>query len=137
MKALIDKRVHEYYWQDDFNCAVTMLKILAELEDTELHFQVIDAANGLSAGRCGSQCGLVEGSLMFLGVFGCKKGSGKEKIDGWCHQFTDNFHQRFGSLLCRELRPQGFGPDNPPHLCEELTQRAASFAAEFVESVKL
>jgi len=26
VKNLIDKRVHDYYWKDNINCAMTMLK---------------------------------------------------------------------------------------------------------------
>ncbi|MBU2703841.1 hypothetical protein Ga0466249_004991 [Sporomusaceae bacterium BoRhaA] len=59
-------RVHDYYWNEDFSCAVTTLKILSELYYPELHSQMIDAAFGLNAGRCGSQCGLVEGARQFI-----------------------------------------------------------------------
>ena len=133
---MINIRVHDYYWQDDYNCSVTTLKILSELYDLELNCQVIDAANGLSAGRCASQCGLVQGALMFIGIWGRNNGAENEQIKDWCRQFTEVFQQQFGSLLCCELRPLGFGPDNPPHLCEGLTQRAVFFAVEFIVRVK-
>jgi hypothetical protein len=69
----IRKKVHDYYWEDDVNCATVMLKILSELHDLKLDQQVVNSAIGMhGAGRFGAQCGLVEGSLMFIGIFGKK-----------------------------------------------------------------
>jgi len=137
MQKVIHARVHDYYWQDDFSCAVTTLKILAELFYPELHPQVIAAASGLNAGRFGLQCGLVEGALLFIGSYGCRQNIGQEQIKQLCQEYCREFEARFGSMLCRELRPQGFSPDNPPHLCEGITKEAVCFSAEFIaEKVK-
>jgi Putative redox-active protein (C_GCAxxG_C_C). len=132
MYELINSRVHDYYWNQDLSCAVTTLKILSELFYPELHPQVIEATFGLNAGRFGSQCGLVEGTLLFIGSYGHHKNMTKEQIADLCHEFCSKFQPRFGSLLCNELRPQGFSPDNPPHLCENLTKKAIIFSAEFI-----
>ena len=129
----IDERVHQLYWNDNVNCAITMLKILAEEQGLELQKQVIDGAVGLhGAGGFGAQCGLVEGALLFIGIWGSEQGWPSEKTVRACRDYADAFVIRFGSLLCKELRPQGFGPHNPPHLCEKLTQEAARFAIAFV-----
>ncbi len=133
MKNLINNRVHEYYWNQNLNCAVTTIKILSELYPIEINAQVMDASTGMNgAGRFGSQCGLVEGVLMFIGIYGIHKGIQKEKIIDLCNNFSKGFQQNFGSLLCRELRPQGFSSSNPPHLCEDITKRAVSYSVEFI-----
>lgn len=133
---LVRERVHEYYWEYDFNCAVTMLKILAEINGMPLAPQVLDAATGMhGAGGNGAQCGLVEGALMFLGIWGKGRGYSKEEIGTACRDFALAFIREFGSLDCRVLRPGGFGPENPPHLCEPLSVRAVMFAVEFVSGV--
>jgi C_GCAxxG_C_C family probable redox protein len=133
MKELINERVHEYYWNQNLNCAITTLNILSELFHVELQSQIKEAAIGMNgAGRFGSQCGLVEGSLMFIGIYGSKKEMDKSEIIELCHRFSSGFQQKFGSLLCRDLRPEGFHPDNPPHLCEKITQLAVLFVAEFI-----
>ena len=132
MRELINVRVHDCYWNEDFSCAVTTLKILSELYNQELHPQLIKATFGLNAGRSGLECGLVEGTLLFIGVYGSENGINKEKITNLCHKFCSEFQICFGSLSCKELRPQGFGPDNPPHLCESITKKAVAFSADFV-----
>lgn len=133
MRELIRARVHDYYWRDDLNCATTMLKILAELFSIELQPQLIAAATGMhGAGKFGAQCGLVEGSLLFIGILGSYRNIEKDKICVLCHDFAASFEQRFKSLRCKELRPQGFRAEDPPHLCEGKTRIAVEFTAAFI-----
>jgi C_GCAxxG_C_C family probable redox protein len=135
VQRLIDERVHEYYWKHDYNCATTMLLILAEICVIKLQQQTLDAAVAMhGAGRYGAQCGLVEGALMFIGIYGRQKQKTDERIETECYSFADVFEKEFGSLKCKELRPEGFSPDNPPHLCEGLTKRAVRFALDYVIS---
>ncbi|HBE79759.1 MAG TPA: redox-active protein [Firmicutes bacterium] len=134
---LINERVHYYYWNEDLNCATTVLKILEEIFDIDLNPQTVQAAIGLhGAGGFGAQCGLVEGPLMFIGIFGTKQGREQDDIIKLCHDFAAQFQKEFTSLSCGDLRPQGFKADNPPHLCEELTQKAVRFAADYIQSMK-
>ncbi|MBT8361674.1 MAG: C_GCAxxG_C_C family protein [Desulfobacterales bacterium] len=129
----VTTRVHHYYHHNDHNCAVTTLKILAEKFAINLHDQVLDAALGMhGAGGLRAQCGLVEGALLFMPIYGKTRNQADEQIVAWCKQFADDFEENFDSLQCRELRPQGFTPDNPPHLCEKLTCRANEFAITFM-----
>ena len=130
----IREKVYSYYWDEDVNCATVMLKILAELHDLKLDLQVLQSAIGMhGAGGFGAQCGLVEGSLMFIGIWGKEKGLSTEKIVALCYNFAKDFEQEFGSLLCSKLRPQGFNADNPPHLCEELTNKSVKFTVEYLK----
>ena len=45
--SYIKERVHELYWNDDINCARTMLICLSELFDVTLEKQTISSAIGL------------------------------------------------------------------------------------------
>ena len=130
----IFQRVRECYWQQDLNCVTTTLRILAEHCDVELSQQVLDAAVGMhGAGGYGAQCGLVEGTLMFLGILGRARRLPDADIVNLCCCYGETFENTFTSLLCRELRPDGFADDQPPHLCEGLTGRSISFSVEFVD----
>jgi hypothetical protein len=129
----MSQRVSECYRQRNFNCTNTTLHILAEHFGLKLADQVIDAGVGMhGAGGYRAQCGLVEGGLMFTGILGGARGWSKERVGRTCRAFAAGFEERFGSLLCRELRPEGFAPDNPPHLCEPLTRETTLFALEFL-----
>lgn len=125
--------VHRYYWRDDINCATVMLTILAELAGMPLHPQTIAAAAGLhGAGGHGAQCGLVEGALMYIGIAAGGRNMPDGETAALCRDYATAFTARFGTLLCRELRPEGFRPDNPPHLCEKRTVDAVIFAVGFM-----
>lgn len=127
--SFIERRVRNYYWVENLNCTITVLKVLAETYEVELSQQVLDAALGMhGAGRYGAQCGLVEGTLLFIGIFGRAGNIPDERIVEACRSFAGEFEEQFSSLLCRELRPQGFSPDLPPHLCEKLSCAALDLA---------
>jgi C_GCAxxG_C_C family probable redox protein len=135
-EKFVEDRVHEYYWIDDINCATTTLRILSETFAIKLTDQIIDAAIGMhGAGEFGAQCGLVEGTLMFMGIAGRAEGIQDEYIVKSCQDFARQFEMRFGSLQCSVLRPQGFKPDNPPHLCEGITREGILFSIEFISNI--
>jgi C_GCAxxG_C_C family probable redox protein len=134
---IIKERVHKYYWDYDINCAATMLKITAEIFGIEISPQLADAVIGMhGAGKFGAQCGLVEGSLMLIGIKGRADGFSDDAIVNNCFKFADEFQKKFGSLNCSVLRPEGFKQENPPHLCEEMTVKAVEFTAVFVSELK-
>jgi C_GCAxxG_C_C family probable redox protein len=135
-RSLINEQVHHYYWDENLNCATTVLKILAEIFEINLNSQTIHSVIGMhGAGGFGAQCGLVEGSLLFIGILGKNQGRENEDIVKYCYHFSSEFEKSFGSLTCRDLRSQGFKPDNPPHLCEELTKKVVEFTGHYINKV--
>lgn len=129
------QRVHDLYWNRNFNCARTMLACLGERFDIFIEPQTLQAATGMhGAGRFRAQCGLVEGALMFIGIAAAAAGKSDKDIEKLCFRFAEAFTTRFGSLLCRDLRPGGFRPSDPPHACESLTVDAVDFAEGFLQN---
>lgn len=133
MNEIIEKRVHQLYWDLDLNCARTMLICLGERFHIDIEEQAMNAAIGLhGAGGYGAQCGLAEGALMFLGIYFSKEGKTVGEISEICREFAGQFSERFSSLRCCELRPGGFTKEDPPHACEKLTVEAVLFASDFI-----
>ncbi|MEE0421002.1 MAG: C-GCAxxG-C-C family protein [Lachnospiraceae bacterium] len=133
MKDYIVNRVHELYWNDDMNCARTAIICLSELFETMVEPQVIWSAVGLhGAGGYRAQCGLIEGSLMFLGIYFHELGNEEKETVSACYNFASAFDKKFGSLRCLKLRPTGFSESDPPHLCENLTCSAIEFAYQYI-----
>ncbi len=134
IKRRIEERVNQCYKNEHINCATTILKILEEQFHTQLQDQISKAAIGMhGAGRYGAQCGLVEGALMFIGIYGSNTGLEKDKISSLCYSFAGAFEKRFESLSCSVLRPEGFNDNQPPHLCMDLTIEAAEFIIDFLK----
>lgn len=129
----IENEVHKYYWHDDINCATTTLKVLASHFSVILSEQVIDSALGMhGAGKYGAQCGLVEGTLLFIGIFGRIKKLDDQKIVKTCYGYANEFEKIFSSLLCNEIRPEGFNKNVGEHICEDITVNAIKFSIEFI-----
>ena len=136
-KEFVKKRVGECYWKDDINCAETSLKILSEFFDLPLNEQVKNSVLALpGAGQCGAQCGIVSGTIMFMGIFGKNFGIDDNTIKDFCKKFTNTFESTFKSLQCSVLRPEGFHPDNPPHICEYLTCDAVNISVQLVSELQ-
>lgn len=137
MKKYIINRVHELYWNEDINCARTVLICLSELFETIIEPQTVRSAVGLhGAGGYGAQCGLVEGALMFIGIYLYTLGKTEDEIVSACYHFASDFERTFGSLRCSELRPTGFSESDPPHICENLTCDGIEFAYQYILKVK-
>ncbi len=132
----VKRKVSKYYWKDEINCATTTLKTLSDAFEIDLNSQVIDAAQGMhGAGEYGAQCGLVEGTLMFLGIFAREKLIPDDSIVKSCKDYAGQFEKRFNSLQCSVIRPEGFNPNNPPHLCEPITCQAIEFSINFISNL--
>jgi hypothetical protein len=136
-QEFIKKRVGECYWKDDINCAETSLTILSEIFELPLNEQVKNSVLALpGAGQCGAQCGIVSGTIMFMGIFGKNCGIGDNTIKNFCKKFANTFDSTFKSLQCSVLRPEGFHPDNPPHICESLTCDAVNLSVQLVSELQ-
>ncbi len=133
--SFIQQQVHNLYWEKNENCARTSLLILAQLFDTHIEGQTYQSAVGLHG--CGGhrdQCGLVEGSVMFLGIYFSNKRWHEGDVVNLIFDFAQNFTEKFGSVSCYDLRPGGFHISDPPHRCEKLTCDAISFTYQFIRS---
>jgi hypothetical protein len=130
---IVADRVRVAYWEEDIPCVPTVLRTLGELFELEVGEEVYTSCWGLNgAGNYGAQCGLVEGALMFISLLASRERF--DTIDMWqsCADFASDYEQRFGSLRCRELRPEGFNDDDPPDVCEALTVESIVFFAWFI-----
>ena len=136
MRKYIEERVHSLYYDIDLNCARTTMTCLSEMLNVPIEEQTFAAAVGLfGAGGYRAQCGLVEGALMFIGLYLAKLGRSEEEAVKACYNFAEAFEQRFGSLRCRELRPGGFNENDPPHLCEKLSCDTIEFSYNYILSI--
>ncbi|MCD8104244.1 MAG: C-GCAxxG-C-C family protein [Lachnospiraceae bacterium] len=107
-----------------------------------LHFVPVGAkrvplARSTALGRrYRAQCGLIEGALMFIGLYFSAAHMSEKNIVLICYQYAREFEKTFGSLSCRELRPGGFSKNDPPHLCESITCQAIEFAYLFIQEAE-
>ena len=126
--------IRQLYHDKDYNCAITTLLCLGEEFSVEIGQQVLASAVSMNGGgRFRAQCGLVEGALMFIGIYAAEQDMKKKETMKIAYDFCDAFTERFGSLLCRDLRPGGFQKEDPKHLCESLTRETVAFTVDFLK----
>lgn len=126
-----------YFREKQYNCTKTMLCTLSDQLGVTLGQQVQNAALGMhGAGGFRAQCGLVEGALMFIGLYFTHIGKSEVQVIELCYRFAEAFTGYFGSLLCYDLRPQGFHPGDEPYQCQDLAGRAIIFAYDFMLKAK-
>ena len=128
--------VRHFYWDRDLNCARTTLRCLENMLREPLHPQVYAAVVGChGAGATGGQCGLMEGALLLIGLHGAELGMEESAIVELCADYARLFTEKFGSISCKDLRPGGVHPNDPPHLCETLSVDAICLLHDFLESM--
>lgn len=132
----IKNEVHDLYWNKNINCARAMIAVLSQLLNFKVEDQLFNAGIGMhGAGGYRAQCGLVEGSLMFIGAYFSEQGRIENEISNLCYNFARLFVGQFGSLICKDLRPIGFNQNDPPHYCENITIDSILFTYKFIANV--
>jgi hypothetical protein len=134
LEELVAVRVEHMFHDLDLSCVHTTLKILSEVYETEVGQQIYDASAPMAGGGgCyGGQCGLIQGGVMFIGILSTQRGLDKEACDKHAFDYSAQSEKELGSLLCREIRPEGFADDNPPNLCEPRTVTSIVSTARFI-----
>lgn len=129
----ITTEVHTLYWEEDKNCAMTTLSTLGKKYDLKISHAFIDSLIAMPGlGTNGLTCGIVVGAIMFMGLYGKNKGYEEEAIKQHTNQLIKGFVEKFGSEQCSILRPEGFKPTNPPHLCEGLTVKGIEYIDDYI-----
>ena len=133
----IKELVKEAYWVRDENCCIALIKTISDIFSLDISGELISAAAALpGAGRFGAQCGLITGGIMIIGIIGKSQQKSNDEIRNISYNYSKMFFEKYYSLMCKELRPQGFASDNPPHLCEKLTVEAAIDLYKLIDSHK-
>lgn len=132
----IHKKVHQLYWDDDENCAVTTVLVLSEKYGIAIQEQIKDGLISMPGlGKNGLTCGIVVGSLLFHGILAKEKEFRKDVAKQQAEMLVVGFKEKFGSELCSNLRPEGFSVTNPPHLCEKFTVEALEYVINFIDNI--
>ena len=128
------KKAYELHRQG-FNCAQVVAYFCCEYNGSD-NEAALAAMGGFGGGfRCGEVCGAVSGGVYSLGLYCPYTESGdtvaKSKIALLTKSFTAEFKKEFGTLICRELIPDG---NHSP--CEGYIARCIELVHEIIEGDK-
>ncbi len=130
LKDVCDK----YYFSRNYNCAETILHAANEYYDLGLHERDMILVAGFGAGmQTGNTCGTLLSAISILSMkYVEAKAHESADIHDVSLMLTRKFNAKFGSTLCKEIKPKFFEPEircqNTVHLaCDILEEVLAEY----------
>ena len=122
----------KYYYDQNYNCAETMIRAGNEYYELGLHDRDMIAFGGFGAGiQTGNTCGAILSAVSILSM---------RYVEKKAHESTDirpvttalirKFNERYGSVLCKDIKPQSFQPDIR---CKHTIEAACDILEQVIE----
>lgn len=127
----------KYYFEQNYNCAETILRAANEYYDLGLHDKDMIMVGAYGAGiQCGNTCGAVLAAAAILSL---------KYVEAKAHESADirpvtvkmirKVNAKYGSVLCKDIKPQSFKPEyrckmTVETLCDILEDTIAEYEAE-------
>ncbi|MCR5686818.1 MAG: C-GCAxxG-C-C family protein [Lachnospiraceae bacterium] len=109
LKDLYEK----YYYEGNYNCAETMIRAADEYYHLGLHDRDMIMLGGYGAGiQTGNTCGAILAASAVLSVkYVEKKAHESSDIKPVTTALIRAFNNVYGSVMCRDIKPQSFDPE--------------------------
>ncbi|MBQ6129365.1 MAG: C-GCAxxG-C-C family protein [Lachnospiraceae bacterium] len=127
LKDLYEK----YYYEGNYNCAETIIRAANEYYGLGLHEHDMIAYGGFGAGiQTGNTCGAVLSAVAVLSMryIGSKAHESKD-IKPVTTSLIREFNKRYGSVLCKDIKPQSFTPE---YRCKNTIETACDILEEVI-----
>lgn len=128
LKDLYEK----YYYDMNYNCAETIIRAGNEYYDLGLHDRDMIAVAGFGAGiQTGNTCGAILSAVSILSMKYVEKNAHSSvDIKPVTTALIEEFNKRYGSILCKDIKPQAFKPDIR---CKETIETACDIIEQVIE----
>ncbi|MBQ4271640.1 MAG: C-GCAxxG-C-C family protein [Clostridiales bacterium] len=128
LKDIYDK----YYFEGNYNCAETIIRAGNEYYDLGLHDRDMIAFGGFGAGmQTGNTCGAVLAGISILSMrYIEKKAHESTDIKPVTSMLMREFRNRYGSVLCKDIKPQSFSPEVR---CKNTIEAACDIIEKVIE----
>lgn len=109
LKDLYEK----YYYEMNYNCAETIIRAGNEYYGLGLHDRDMIAFGGFGSGiQTGNTCGAILSAVSILSMKYIEKKAHESKdIRPVTTELIRAFNKEYGSVLCKDIKPQSFKPD--------------------------
>lgn len=127
----------KYYFEGNYNCAETIIRAANEYYELGLHDRDMIMVGAYGAGiQCGNTCGAVLSAAAVLSMkYVEAKAHECEEIKPVVMKLMRKFQAKYGSTLCKDIKPQSFKPEYRCQMtieasCDILEETIAEFEAE-------
>ena len=127
LKDLLPK----YYVEQNYNCAETILRAANEYYDLKLHDRDMILVGAYGAGiQSGNTCGAILSAAAVLSMkYVEAKAHESEYIRPVVVKLMRKFNEKYGSTLCKDIKPQSFKPE---YRCRETINTACDILEETI-----
>jgi C_GCAxxG_C_C family probable redox protein len=103
----------KYYYDENYNCAETMIRAGNEYYDLGLNDHDMIAFGGFGAGiQTGNTCGAILSAVSILSMKYIERNAHASKdIKPVTTSLIREFNKKYGSVLCKDIKPQSFTPE--------------------------
>lgn len=127
----------KYYFEQNYNCAETLLRAANDYYNLNLHDRDMIMVGAYGAGiQCGNTCGAVLAAASVLSMkYVEAKAHESEDIRPVVMKLMRKFNAKYGSTLCKDIKPQSFKPEYRCKMtvetaCDILEETIAEYEAE-------
>ena len=129
---MLKDHLKKFYFDGNYNCAESVLRAGNEYYALNLHERDMILIGAYGAGiQCGNTCGAVLAGAAILSM---------KYIESKCHESPDihditcrlmqKFEEKYGSTLCRDIKPQSFCPERR---CLATVEAACDILEEVID----
>ncbi len=130
------KDLYKKYYNDmNYNCAETIIRAGNEYYDLGLHDRDMIAFGGFGGGvQTGNACGAVLAAVSVLSMKYIEKNAHESKdIKPVTTALIREFDNRYGSILCKDIKPQSFKPEIR---CQATVETACDILEQVIADYK-
>ena len=127
----------KYYFEGNYNCAETIIRAANEYYELGLHDRDMIMVGAYGAGiQCGNTCGAILSAAAVLSMkYVEAKAHESEEIRPVVMKLMRKFQAKYGSTLCKDIKPQSFKPEYRCRMtieasCDILEETISEFEAE-------
>ena len=122
----------KYYFDGNYNCAETILRAANEYYGLGLHDRDMIMVGAYGAGiQCGNTCGAVLSAVAVLSMkYVEAKAHESEDIRPVVMKLMRKFQEKYGSTLCKDIKPQSFKPE---YRCKMTIEASLDILEETIE----
>lgn len=122
----------KYYFEQNYNCAETLLRAANDYYDLKLHDRDMIMVGAYGAGiQCGNTCGAVLAAASVLSMkYVEAKAHESEDIRPVVMKLMRKFNAKYGSTLCKDIKPQSFKPE---YRCKMTVEMACDILEETIK----
>lgn len=128
---MLKDEIGKYYFEGNYNCAETIVRGGNDYYNLGLHDEDMKMVGVFGAGiQCGNTCGAVLGAACILSMkYIESKAHESSEIKPVTMKLMKKFQEKYGSVLCKDMKPQSF---NPEYRCQKTVEDACDILEQVI-----